>query len=256
MANPNDFAAHLVFMLPLFFIPFVLKMSHFMKLIGIGAALGALQVIVATGSRGALVAVIAQIGLVTWRGKWSTKFSIVVGACVMAAILTVSAPEASLNRLATLFGASNESSGEATASSESRRYFLEQSIRFTFAHPLTGVGPGQFITALGVEEGSWKAAHNSYTQVSSEVGLPGFLLFMLAFYGSLRVIFTSGRRGAAFGKLSGLASCLAATALGFGVAAFFLSLGYMQYFPLLTCLAVYLREAFRREEQAAALSAG
>ena len=253
MANPNDFAAHLVFMLPLFFIPFVLKMSYFMRLIGIVAALGALQVIIATGSRGALVAVIAQLGLVTWRGKWSTKVSIGLGACAMAGILTASAPEASLNRLATLFGASNESSGEASASAESRQYFLEQSIRFTLTHPLTGVGPGQFMTALGLEEGAWKAAHNSYTQISSEVGLPGFVLFVLALYGSMRVFFRYGRRDAALGKLGGLASCLAAAALGFCVAAFFLSLGYMQYFPLLTCLAVYLREACRREEQAAAV---
>ncbi len=255
MANPNDFAAHLVFMLPIFFIPVVLKMSYLTRLIGIGAALGALQVIIATGSRGALVAVIAQLGLVTWRGKWSTKVSLGVGACVMAAILTASAPEASLNRLATLFGASNESSGEASASADSRKYFLEQSIRFTFTHPLAGVGPGQFTTALGLEEGAWKAAHNSYTQVSSEVGLPGFLFFALTVWGSLRIFFRYGRRGAALGKFGGLASCLAATALGFGVAAFFLSLGYMQYFPLLTCLAVYLREACRREEQAVALRA-
>jgi O-antigen ligase len=252
MANPNDYAAHLVFMLPIFFIPFVLKMSYLTRLVGVGAALGALQLIVATGSRGALVAVIAQLGLVTWRGKWSTKVSVGVGACVMAAILTVSAPEASLNRLATLFGASNESSGEASASADSRRYFLEQSIRFTLTHPLTGVGPGQFTTALGIQEGAWKAAHNSYTQISSEMGLPGFLVFMLAVYGSVRMIFRYGRRGAAFGNFSGLATCISLSAIGFGVAAFFLSLGYMQYFPLITCLAVYLRDACLRLEQTAA----
>ena len=251
MANPNDFAAHLVFMLPIFFIPFALKMSYLTRLVGVGAALGALQLIVATGSRGALVAVIAQLGLVTWRGRWSTKVYIGVAASVVAAVLAISAPEAALNRLATLFGASNESTGEASASAESRMYFLEQSIRFTLTHPLTGVGPGQFTTALGVEEGSWKAAHNSYTQVSSEVGLPGFLFFMLAVYGSIRVFFRYGRRGIASGKFSGLASCIAASAVGFGVAAFFLSLGYMQYFPLLTCLAVYLRDACLRLEQTA-----
>jgi O-antigen ligase len=249
MANPNDLAAHLVFMLPIFFTPFVLGKSYLTRLVGVAAALGALQLIVATGSRGALVAVIAQLGLVTWRGRWSTKVSIGVGACVVAAILAASAPETSLNRLATLFGASNESSGEASASAESRMYFLEQSIRFTLAHPLTGVGPGQFTTALGVEEGSWKAAHNSYTQISSEVGLPGFLFFMLAVYGSVRMIFIYGRRGAAFGKFGGLATCVGGSVVGFGVAAFFLSLGYMQYFPLITCLAVYLREASERLEQ-------
>lgn len=252
MANPNDFAAHLVFMLPIFFIPLLLKMSFLIRLLGVAAALGALQVIVATGSRGALVAMIAQLGLVIWRGKWSSKVYVGAAACAIAVILTASAPEASLNRLATLFGASNESSGETAASAESRLFFLEQSIRFTASHPLTGVGPGQFETALGVEEGSWKAVHNSYTQISSEMGLPGFLFFILAIYGSFRMIFRSERLRKKSDSFNGLVTCVATSAFGFAVAAFFLNFGYMQYFPLLGCLAVYLRNAGQRVEQAAA----
>ena len=86
MANPNDFAAHLVFALPTFFIPLALKMSYLSRLVGIAAALGALQLIIATGSRGALVAVTAQLGLMTWRGRWSTKVSLGVGACLVGAM--------------------------------------------------------------------------------------------------------------------------------------------------------------------------
>jgi O-antigen ligase len=54
-------------------------------------------------------------------------------------------------------------------------------------HPLFGVGAGMFEVAddaymksLGYRKGTWLGTHNSYTQVSSELGIPAFLFFVTA----------------------------------------------------------------------------
>jgi O-antigen ligase len=64
---------------------------------------------------------------------------------------------------------------------------LKHSLIFTMQHPLFGVGPGNFVVAddsysktIGLRKGSWLGTHNSYTQVSSELGIPAFLFFVAA----------------------------------------------------------------------------
>jgi O-antigen ligase len=73
----------------------------------------------------------------------------------------------------------------ATASANSRIELLKRSIRVTLANPVLGVGPGMFVVAEnemsvadGRRRGYWKASHNMYTQISSEVGLPGAFVFV------------------------------------------------------------------------------
>jgi hypothetical protein len=70
-------------------------------------------------------------------------------------------------------------------SSEERKRLLIESINLTLEHPLVGVGPGNFQTAVydeakakGIRHNVWMATHNSYTQMSSETGFPGFILLI------------------------------------------------------------------------------
>jgi len=54
-----------------------------------------------------------------------------------------------------------------------------RSIQLTFEHPILGVGPGEFMDAEAEEaavagkKAMWHFTHNSYTELSSETGLPG-----------------------------------------------------------------------------------
>ena len=75
----------------------------------------------------------------------------------------------------------------AASSTQSRKQLLRHSLIFTMKHPLFGVGPGMFEVAddaymksMGLRKGTWLGTHNSYTQVSSEVGIPAFLFFVSA----------------------------------------------------------------------------
>jgi O-antigen ligase len=75
----------------------------------------------------------------------------------------------------------------AASSAQSRKMLLRHSLIFTIRHPLFGVGPGMFPVAddsyskaIGLNKGTWLGTHNSYTQVSSELGIPAFLFFVAA----------------------------------------------------------------------------
>src|SRR5262249_19044038 len=44
----------------------------------------------------------------------------------------------------------------------------------TLTHPIFGVGPGNFPAVTN----SWRVAHNTYTELSAEAGIPALLLFL------------------------------------------------------------------------------
>src|SRR5207249_4894978 len=58
---------------------------------------------------------------------------------------------------------------------------LDQSIRYTLEYPIFGLGLGNFGVASGTDVGrpeAWRTTHNTYTQISSEAGIPALMLFV------------------------------------------------------------------------------
>jgi O-antigen ligase len=105
-----------------------------------------------------------------------------------------------------------------------RRELLILSLKMTATHPIFGVGPGQFENVTQ----TWFLTHNTYTQLSSEVGIPGFILFVLV----LRQVFRNLKgiqKTEAFRndpQIHIFASALRASFAGYLVGAFFASYGY------------------------------
>ena len=52
---------------------------------------------------------------------------------------------------------------------------LRRSIDLTIHNPVFGVGPGNFPAVTQ----TWKVAHNTYTELSAEAGLPALALFLV-----------------------------------------------------------------------------
>ena len=82
-----------------------------------------------------------------------------------------------------------KTTSEALESSQSREQVLRDSIAFTIQHPLLGLGPGQFGNNEGEQttksgEKLWIEAHNSFAQIASENGFPGFIFYIggIAFF--------------------------------------------------------------------------
>ena len=135
----------------------------------------------------------------------------------------------------------------AESSSEFRMYLLRRSLILTAKNPIFGVGPDQFQTAEAEdavkrgESGSWHYTHNTYTQISSECGIPGLIMFGGALIWGYSGLSRIRRRGPT--------RLIRQTALFFQVAyfmlmvgSFFLSLGYGG----LPFVMIGLAETFKR----------
>jgi O-antigen ligase len=147
----------------------------------------------------------------------------------------------------------------AADSGEARRYLLRQSILATLSHPIFGVGAGQFQNYEGKtasetgRRGSWHETHNSFTQVSSEIGIPALLFFLAAImvtYRMLDSVYRTARRRRPTmetQQIRATAFCLLMSLVGFCAASFFLSLAYRFYLPALTGLAIALYRAVQQK---------
>lgn len=151
-------------------------------------------------------------------------------------------------------GAMRQRLGADIQSSEGRRELLFQSIRMTFEHPLLGIGPGVFYI-VGYEQrkaqtgsgGQAYQTHNTYTQISSETGFPGFFLFLgtviLCFQYTLhdyRKLRDTDPEFAQYGRY--MISSMAALSLGI----FFLSVGYTYLLSIIFALATSLHMMVKR----------
>jgi O-antigen ligase len=119
---------------------------------------------------------------------------------------------------------------------------------------LFGVGPDQFAAAVNQDAAGagrqvpWLGTHNTYTQVSSECGIPA-LIFYLAVIGlclrsNLR-LYRLTRDVPAYGEVAALSRCLLAGTLVFAVSAFFFHMAYSPYLPSLAGFTVALHLAAR-----------
>jgi hypothetical protein len=112
--NPNDFAAHLILMLPvLAFWGFRKGRSIVHKLIAAGCMALCLRLVLSSGSRGGLVALAFTALYLVFLGSKQIKIAILIGAPVLALIAVPFVPKQSLSRLGTLVSPSAKKDGEA-----------------------------------------------------------------------------------------------------------------------------------------------
>jgi O-antigen ligase len=252
IANPNDFAAHLILVAP-FLLSIILDRTKLFiwRLTALAAVAAALYLILGTASRGALVALGAMSVFVILKGtaRWRMAGVVLVPLCLL--VLLPALPQRISQRLFT-FSSSSGADEEARMAQETRMYLLTQSLRFTLEHPVFGVGPGQFSNYEGAtsrsqgEFGSWRQTHNTFTQVSSECGIPALLFYVAALITAYRLLSRAHRQAKEHPQSPEMATatfCVLLSMVGFSTAAFFLSMAYHFYFPALTGLAVAMASA-------------
>ena len=251
--DPNGFAAALLFALPLCFVVSVPGQRSFWSAFGWIATVPILVSCARTGSRGGMIAFLLISILLFFRVSIMKKLVlIVVGLVLGGAFLTI-IPESIRVRYLTLFGSPNTPTnldlGGAEGSSEARLALLQLSIKLTFENPIFGVGPGMFPVAgdlqakeAGHRHGTWQVTHNTYTQVSSELGFIGLALFLGLLYSGWRnvrkvALLHGDRKNPDLAVLRQIAIVLEFSFLGFCVSALFLSLFYwMNWVMLIACM--------------------
>jgi O-antigen ligase len=244
IGNPNDLAAHLLLVLPfLLFIVLDSRRTPLVRMAILGPIGYGVWVILGTGSRGALIALMVMAFFALWRATMQQRIALLVGGAALAALVFAALPQVTLNRLATVFGKEHV---EADDSAASRSYLFNQSVKFTLQHPLFGVGPDQFSNHEGHTRlaegklGSWHATHCTWTQVSSECGIPALIFYILGLGSALLLVNRTYRTARAEGniEIANACFCYLLAMVGFLIAMTFLASAYRLYFPIMIGLAI------------------
>ncbi len=262
--NANDLSLQLIIALTQF-VYLLYQRQPWKRALGAVGIAGALLFMLETGARGAFLAllVLAAVSLAMTRHRVRSLLWAAPAAAVMLAI----APAGIFHRV-TLIASPRESATEvldqeANGSQTQRLALLQQSVDTAFAHPLLGVGPGQFAVAASGEltrEGKpapWLGTHNSYTQVASECGIPAFLLYTFVIFLSLGANLRVYRRTLArrttvrrsFHSANALAFCLFQSTLAYAVCTFFFHVAYGSYLPAIAGMSVALRLAVGQSDR-------
>ena len=245
------------------FIAALLSVSRsFLQTVVLLASLGAAAwMAILTASRAGALAVFVSVA-VTWlfilRGSIRARFFGVVCAAGLG-LAIAAAPGIFWMRLSTLWVepsvVQTDEQRSATESTAQRRALLVRSIHYTLEDPIFGLGLGNFPIASGARTGdaqSWKNTHNTFTQISSEAGIPGLIMFIMLLGHSMRQLWRLGKRQDRHTPLTDLQVLSKATLISIGCFAFaglFAGLAYDYYLYYLIALGVGLQGAAANQHE-------
>lgn len=235
-SNPNDLALIIDIAIPICLVFMLRSRNNLMKAIWLGCIAVMTYAVVLSASRSGILAFALMMTLALWHFSVKGRYRYLV---LVLGGLAVCALAIGGRQLKTRFEAmSNPDLNEsAYGSAQQRDMLLKRSIALTFEHPIFGVGAGNFEVASGV----WRVTHNTYTQMSSETGLPGFILYMMILYCAWSNLGRAKRLSRGDAQLNMFAGAIQASFVGFLLGSFFASEGYQYftYFLIAYTTAVY-----------------
>ena len=235
-ANPNDFALAVVIALPICLAFMLRARNDLVKVIWLGCVAAMTYSVVLTASRAGILAFALSMVVALWQFSVKGRYRyllVVLGGFALCALL-LGGQQLKARYEAIVHPQVYQS---AYGSAEQREALLRESVIASFKYPIFGLGPGNFTTYSG----NWHVTHNTYTQMSSETGLPGFILYMMILWCAVRNLQRAKRltrRGTELGLFAG---AIQASLVGFLVGSFFASEGYQYftYFLVAYTTAVY-----------------
>ena len=204
-SNPNDFALVLLIGLP-----FIWRIydgggqpGPIRRLAALAAGAVTAIGLLKTGSRTGIYALSFAAILILLRVPLITKIRVMalgVAAIVLALLLM---PAHLRSRYLTFATADQDAAvsqtertavGFAASSARDRQILLRESLMVTLHHPVFGIGLGNFAAYVAQAGGgpdillsnAWVGTHNTYTQISSEAGIPALIVFIVILVSSWR----------------------------------------------------------------------
>jgi O-antigen ligase len=253
-SNSNDYAANVILVLPpIAYLTLRRGTSVWLKVIGILALVCGCFLVLSTGSRGALISLALSTLYLLKVGSWKVRGAILVGLPLVGLLAIPFLPGEAATRLTSLFSSKSNTS-ESVESQAQRTALLMESLKATIKHPLLGVGPGTFQEYQAIEAGEngqrgmWHETHNSYTQISSECGIPAFICYLSAIVMTY-LVFGRGRKSSD-PSIREISTILSLMLVSFGVCMFFLAQGYGFAFPVMGGIAISIDRLLTRERAA------
>lgn len=183
--DPNDFALCLLMGVSLLY-PLARVSSGKMRMICYFVALLSMCSIFLSQSRGAAIAfaAVALIESIMYDVKYFAKKIALYGVLFFVALVSVDA--SSLGRFSTIADVEEDYNMHSQGG---RIAIWTRGIDMILQNPIFGVGIKVYRVADGAshEGGKWSEAHNSFIQAAAEVGIPGFLVFLLMLFSAFKL---------------------------------------------------------------------
>lgn len=204
-----------------------------------------------TASRSAFLNLVLLGVFIALHGRFNLMRQLqVVAVCVIVAALAGEfLTKKHTERLENLVPGQSSSSEIGSRSAEGRLAILLTGLKIVAAHPILGVGLGNFRQVLYdvSEGGSQKATHNSYLWAAAEGGVPALLLFLVLFFQTLKTYILVERHATNW-RLRTLAAGFRISFLIFLSFSFFAEFWLNEILVLLIAFSILLKR-FAEEER-------
>lgn len=262
-ADPNLYALCLLVGLPLLWWTAVVRPAFWWRIVTAVLTVFMMLVILRTSSRGAAAAMAVTLLVTFWRVPGAQKLLFALVTLVGLSLAPFFLSTYSMGRLFTLFEATDaqeltqeelQAREGDTGSTQARQELLIESLMKTLTNPLFGLGPGNFGTERWREYKERTGqnitaftTHNTYTQWSSETGIPGLVFFLSQIFIAWRSLSRVRKWNSGDGyqppvELRALADYLNLSLLALIIGMFFLSLAYTGPFLFLYASSIALAE--------------
>jgi O-antigen ligase len=177
--NPNDLATSFDLLLPL-----AVTLAFMAK--GVGRAIYltcALLLsigVVVTFSRSGFLGFLAVGAVLLWKLGRSNRMLAAVAFLAIIAFFAFAAPGGYGQRITSIFNIQSDPTGSA----QMRRDHLDRALRVALLHPFIGVGMGNY-HIYSLQE---QRAHNSYLEISAELGVAGLIAYLILIFAPLRAL--------------------------------------------------------------------
>ena len=270
-ANPNTLAIKLLLGMPMVWLLSAgSRAGLFRKSVTGGVLILMLAALLATGSREGLIGLASLCVIVFMHSSPGGKVKITIATALLAAGAALFLSGSLKSRFRTTFEGATVDTHDAQTleergvamsageSSQARWALLRRSLELTVQHPLLGVGPGQFgnynvgqAQAHGTTA-DWHGTHNTYTQISSEAGIPALCLFVAALLFSMRTLTRIYRRarlapGDEAHDIAAMALALQTSFVVYCVCALFNHMAYELTMPLMAGITVAMSRTASHE---------
>ncbi len=240
--NPNDLALHLVTMTPIAVALALGSRSKIMRLVYLAAAGFFIAANMFTFSRGGFIGLLLSSGVLVWKLGRGNRLNISLASIFVGGLFILLAPGNYGLRLLSIFIPGLDPVG----SSDQRRELLIRSLVVTARNPW-GIGIGNF-PIVGIQN---LVTHNSFTQISSELGLLGlaaYLIFIISPFRKLgaieRTLFGRGEKDWFYYLSIGLQASI----VGYLASSFFVAVAYNWFVYYLIAYAVAFRRIYKIEK--------
>ena len=271
-SGPNFFSMTLILFFPYVLFLFFLHNNFWIRLFS-GFAIGAFTIAnMLTESRAGTIGEALVVILVFWKlREWGVSAMKTAGVTVLTAILLLPfAPKGLWERFSTLFVSSevamdpNSTSGSALGSKRQREELLVQSVILTAENPIFGVGMNNFAAAahdrFNNSDEEWVGCHDTFLQISSELGIPGLLLYVFLLRAAWKTVRLPGRQmSPEYAALPDnrqfriLSDATVISFTGYVLFSTLAHLGYQPYFFVVAGIGESLRHIYLRSAEPAPL---